>query len=51
MIESPLIDSFAETEDSRCARNPLYPIGEILLLTICGAISGADEFVAVQEPE
>jgi hypothetical protein len=50
MIESPLIDSFAEIEDSRCARNTLYPIEEIMLLAICGAISGADDFVALEEP-
>jgi hypothetical protein len=50
MIESPLIDSFAEIEDSRCARNTLYPIEEIMLLAICGAISGADDFIALEEP-
>ena len=50
MIESPLIDSFAEIEDSRWARNTLYPIEEIMLLAICGAISGADDFVALEEP-
>ena len=49
MSEAPLIDSFAEIEDSRCARNTLYPIEEILLLAICGAISGADDFVALEE--
>ena len=51
MSEAPLIDSFAEIEDSRCSRNTLYPIEEILLLVICGAISGADDFVAIVEPE
>ena len=51
MSEAPLIDSFAEIEDTRCARNTLYPIDEILLLAICGAISGADDFVALEEPE
>ena len=51
MSEAPLIDSFAEIEDSRCSRNTLYPIEEILLLVICGAISGADDFVAIAEPE
>ena len=49
MSEALLIDSFAEIEDSRCARNTLYPIEEILLLSICGAISGADDFVALEE--
>lgn len=49
MSEAPLIDSFAEIEDSRCARNTLYPIEEILLLAICGAISGANDFVALEE--
>jgi len=49
MSEAPLIDSFAEIEDFRCARNTLYSIKEILLLAICGAIGGADDFVALEE--
>jgi predicted transposase YbfD/YdcC len=49
MTEAPLIDSFTEIEDSRCARNTLYPIEEILLLAVCGAVSGADDFVALEE--
>lgn len=49
MSEAPLVDSFAEIEDSRCSRNTLYPIEEIVLLAICGAISGADDFVALEE--
>jgi hypothetical protein len=32
MPESPLIDRFAEIEDPRHPRNPLYPMEEILLL-------------------
>jgi len=48
MSESTLIDSFAEIEDGRSARNTLYPIEEIILLAICGAISGADDFVALE---
>ena len=47
MSKAPLVDSFAEIEDSRCSRNTLYPIEEIVLLAICGAISGADDFVAL----
>ena len=49
MPEAPLIDSFAEIEDPRHPRNTLYPIEEILLLAICGAISGADDFVSIAE--
>lgn len=49
MSEAPLVDSFAEIEDSRCSRNTLYPIEEIVLLAICGVISGADDFVALEE--
>jgi predicted transposase YbfD/YdcC len=53
MSEATLIDSFAEIgfaeiEDGRSARNTLYPIEEIILLAICGAISGADDFVALE---
>jgi predicted transposase YbfD/YdcC len=48
MPEATLIDSFAEIEDTRSARNTLYPIEEIILLSICGAISGADDFVALE---
>jgi predicted transposase YbfD/YdcC len=49
MPESSLIDRFAEIEDPRHPRNTLYPIEEILLLAICGAISGADDFVSIAE--
>jgi predicted transposase YbfD/YdcC len=49
MPEAPLIDSFAEIEDPRHPRNTLYPIEEILLLAICGAIGGADDFVSIAE--
>ncbi|WP_423816115.1 transposase family protein [Salinibacter ruber] len=50
MPEATLIDSFTEIEDPRHPRNTLYPIEEILLLAICGAISGADDFVSIAEP-
>lgn len=49
MSDAPLVDSFAEIEDPRHPRNTLYPIEEILLLAICGAISGADDFVSIAE--
>mgnify|MGYP006283749061 FL=1 len=49
MPEAPLIDSFAEIEDPRHSRNTLYPIEEVLLLAICGAISGANDFVSIAE--
>jgi predicted transposase YbfD/YdcC len=49
MPEAPLVDSFAEIEDPRHPRNTLYPIEEILLLAICGTISGADDFVSIAE--
>lgn len=44
---SPLADDFADLDDPR--RGPLYPIEEILLLTVCGVICGADTFVAVEQ--
>jgi hypothetical protein len=47
--EAVLIDRFAEIEDARCDRNTLYPVEEILLLAVCGAVSGADDFVALEE--
>ena len=49
MSEAPLVDSFAKIEDPRHPRNTLYPIEEILLLAICGTISGADDFVSIAE--
>jgi hypothetical protein len=48
MPEASLVDSFAEIEDPRHPRNTLYPIEE-MLLAICGAISRADDFVAIAE--
>lgn len=49
MTEAPLVDSFSEIEDPRHPRNTLYPLEEILLLVICGVLSGADDFVSIAE--
>lgn len=43
----PLVESFATIEDPR--HGALYPLPEIMVLTVCAVISGADTFVAVEQ--
>lgn len=42
-----LVDDFADLDDPRSG--PIYPIEEILFLTVCAVICGADSFVAVEQ--
>ena len=44
---APLADSFEELDGPRDGE--AYPLGEIVVLVVCAAISGADTFVAVKE--
>lgn len=44
---APLANSFETLDDSRDGET--YPLGEIVVLVVCAAISGADTFVAVGE--
>lgn len=43
---SSLIESFDALDDPR--RGAVYPLSEIVVLTVCGVICGADTFVAIE---
>ncbi len=43
----PYLSHFAALRDPRQAAKVLYPLAEILLLTLCATISGADDFVEI----
>ena len=52
MTETPTVsipEHFASLDDPRRDHGKLYPIEEILLLTICAVICGADTFVAIEQ--
>ena len=38
-----LLDHFAQIEDPRDVRRILHPLGEILLLVVCGTIADCDD--------
>jgi len=42
LIQPNFLDYFKNIKDPRIERNKLYPIEEILLITICGVICGAE---------
>ena len=43
-----LVESFKDLPDPRSERNQDHPLISILLIAICGAISGADNWVAIE---
>lgn len=44
-----LFDAFADMEDPRMDRKKLYPLIEIIFLTICSVICGANHFTDVED--
>ncbi|EGV27901.1 transposase IS4 family protein [Thiorhodococcus drewsii AZ1] len=48
-MSASMIEHFASLEDPRIERNKLYPLKEILLLTVCGVLSGADGWEAIEQ--
>ena len=42
-----LLDCFSGLEDARQAGKVLFPLGEIMLVVLCGVLSGADGFVQI----
>ena len=42
-----LLDYFSGLEDPRQAGKVLFPLGEIMLVVLCGVLSGADGFVEI----
>jgi predicted transposase YbfD/YdcC len=48
MDELGFLDYFKELEDPRCEANKLYSVDELLLLTLCAVICGADGWADVE---
>jgi DDE_Tnp_1-associated len=43
------LDHFGELEDNRETENVLHPVGEILLVTLCGVIAGAEGWEDIED--
>ncbi len=48
-MTTSFIECFADLQDPRVERNRLYPLIEILLLTVCAILSGAEGWEAMEE--
>ena len=46
---SSLVEHFAELEDPRIERSKLHQLSDILVITVCAVICGADNWVEVEE--
>src|SRR5579864_39674 len=44
-----ILDYFKELDDPRVTGRTLYPLMEILLLTLCAVLSGAEDWVSIVE--
>ncbi len=44
---SSVLNAFAALTDPRVARTRRYPLGDLLLITLCGLLCGADNYVAI----
>ena len=47
-IESGFLDVFGKLEDPRREHRKLYPMAEILFVTLCGLICGAESWIDVE---
>ena len=47
--ETGFLDAFAAIEDPRSTRNQLYTVSEILLLTLCAVLCGADGWQDIED--
>lgn len=47
--ETGFLDSFAAITDPRATKNQLYKVGEILLLTLCALMCGADGWQDIED--
>ena len=46
---SSLVEHFAVLEDPRIERSKLHKLSDILVITVCAVICGADSWVEVEE--
>ena len=47
--ETGFLDAFSAIEDPRSTRNQLYTVSEILLLTLCAVLCGADGWQDIED--
>ena len=48
MSQVDFLDHFSSLEDPRIERSKLYPLSELLFLTLCAVIAGADGWSDVE---
>src|SRR5512144_2355428 len=48
-MSASILMHFAPLEDPRIERNKLHPLSDIVLLTLCAVISGADGWEAIED--
>lgn len=48
-MSASIVEHFAPLEDPRVDRNQLHGLGDIVLLTICAVVSGADGWEAIED--
>jgi hypothetical protein len=48
-VSASMHDHFSPLQDPRIERNKLRALGDIILLTVCAVVSGADGWEAIEE--
>ena len=48
-MSASILEHFAPLEDPRIDRNKLHQLADIVLLTICAVVSGADGWEAIED--
>ena len=48
-MSASILEHFSPLQDPRIERNKLHALPDILLLTVCAVVSGADGWEAIEE--
>ena len=48
-MSANILDHFSPLQDPRIERNKLHALADIMLLTVCAVVSGADGWEAIEE--
>jgi hypothetical protein len=48
-VSANILDHFSPLQDPRIERNKLHALADIMLLTVCAVVSGADGWEAIEE--
>ena len=48
-MSASILDHFSLLQDPRIERNKLHALADIMLLTVCAVVSGADGWEAIEE--